>query len=98
MHPMFTLISGPQTRAAYCESSRDSTDIDMENPNEEESQPLRDVKLTEGMHMSHLACLQWETTWGRSSLNGPLMNEIFFRMIAMSVLDKDDKDTVTIQL
>ena len=72
--------------------------MDMVNSNKEESQPLRDARLTEGMYISHLACLQWETMWQGSSLKEPLMDEISFRMIAMSVLDKDDKDSVTVQL
>jgi len=95
---MFTLISDPRTRAAYCGPSRDSTDIDMGNSNEEESQPLRDAEPAEGMHISHLAYLQWQTAWHGSSLKESLMNEMFFRMIAISVQDKDDEDSVTIQL
>lgn len=96
---MFTLISDPRTRAAYCGLSRDSTDIDMGNSIKEESQPsLRDAKPTKGMHISYLVYLQWETAWHGSSLKESLMNEMFFRMIAISVQDIDDEDSVTIQL
>ena len=76
----------------------DPTDIDMDKSNEEEKQPLRDTELTEGLHISSLACVQWERRWQESPLNGPLMDKMVFSMIANSVLDKGDKDSLTIQL
>lgn len=45
---MFNWISDRQSRAAHCDPSRDSTDIDMEKSNEEEIQPLRCAELIKG--------------------------------------------------
>jgi len=57
---MFNWISDRQSRAAYCDPIRDSTDIDMEKPNEEEIQPLRCAELIKGTHIDSLMFVQWE--------------------------------------
>lgn len=98
MRPAFNWISDKQIRAAYHVPSTDSIDIDMENPNEGEEQPLRRAKLIEGTHISTLVFVEWERHWLGSPLNERLMNEMFFRSIANSFMQERCKSLLAVHL
>jgi hypothetical protein len=89
-------MSDSRSLGAYCEPSPGSTDVGESS--REEEQPPRSADLVEMLHIINLACVQWERRWQGPPLKESLMNGMVFDMVANSVLDKGQDDSLTVQL